>query len=126
MNLLLDTHILLWWLADDPELPRTALEAIASSENAVSVSAVSAWEIAINQAIGRLDAPDDLADAIEANDFGQLPITIGHALAAGRLPAHHPDPFDRMLVAQAQLEQLVLVTVDPRLDLYGVDRLPLD
>lgn len=125
MNLLLDTHILLWWLADDPQLPRAAAEAIQVPDNTVLVSAATAWEIAIKSAAGRLEAPDDLLDALEVNDFETLPITAAHALAAGRLPAHHADPFDRMLVAQAQAEGLTIVTVDRRFPPYGVDLLAI-
>ena len=125
MRLLLDTHILLWWLADDPSLPARAADAIASADNVVVVSAASGWEIAIKKAAGRLDAPDDLLDALHDNDFDTLPITIPHALAAGALPAHHSDPFDRMLIAQAQAEQLVLVSVDGRFRGYDVELLPL-
>lgn len=125
MRLLLDTHVVLWWLADDPALPAAAREAISNPGAEVLVSAASAWEIAIKKAAGRLEAPDDLLDALEANEFSTLPITAGHALAAGALPPHHADPFDRMLVAQAQAEGLTLVSVDTRLADYGVDLLPL-
>ena len=125
MSLLLDTHILLWWLSDDPLLPTAAREAIASPESEVLVSAATAWEIAIKQAAGRLDAPDDLLEAVEDNDFGTLPITAAHALAAGALPPHHSDPFDRMLIAQARAENLTLVSVDNRFPQYDVELLPL-
>lgn len=126
MSLLIDTHILLWWLADDPALPNAAGEAIADSDADVLVSAASAWEIAVKKASGRLDAPDDLLDALDANEFDILPITSSHALAAGALPPHHTDPFDRMLIAQAAAEGLTLVTFDPQFAAYGVDLLPLD
>ena len=125
MNLLLDTHILLWWLAADPHLPTAAGAAIASPDNTVAISAASAWEIAIKKAAGRLDAPDDLLDALDMNDFDTLPITAAHAVAAGALPAHHSDPFDRMLIAQTRAEQLVLVSVDSQFHQYDVDLLPL-
>ena len=125
MTLLLDTHILLWWLSDDPHLPAAAREAIASPENEVLVSAATVWEIAIKQAAGRLDAPDDLLDAVEGNDFGTLPITAAHALAAGTLPTYHSDPFDRMLIAQARTETLTLISVDNRFPQYDVELLPL-
>lgn len=124
MKLLLDTHILLWWLADDP-LPRPASDAIADGETVVAVSAASAWEIAIKKAAGRLEAPDDLLAAIDVNNFDAVPITAAHALAAGALPPHHTDPFDRMLIAQARAEGFAVVTVDRRFSDYDVELLPL-
>jgi PIN domain nuclease of toxin-antitoxin system len=125
VSLLLDTHILLWWLSNDPLLPTAAREAIASPESEVLISAATAWEIAIKQAAGRLDAPDDLLEAVEANDFETLPITAAHAVAAGALPPHHSDPFDRMLIAQARAENLTLISVDNRFPQYNVELLPL-
>jgi len=126
VKLLLDTHILLWWLADDEHLPAVAAEVIADPDSEVVVSAASAWEISIKQAAGRLDAPEDLLDALAANDFGILAITADHAMAAGRLPPHHADPFDRMLIAQAQIEGITLVSVDSRFSEYEVELLRLD
>lgn len=126
MKLLLDTHIMLWWLADDPKLPPQAATAIADGESFVAVSAASVWEVAIKKAIGRLDAPDDLLDAMEANNFDPLSISPAHALAAGALPAHHADPFDRMLIAQARAGGLAVVTVDARFSAYDVERLRID
>jgi len=125
MKVLLDTHILLWWLAEDPALPPPAGDAIADSDTTVVVSAATAWEIAIKKAVGRLDAPDDLLDALDANAFDTLAITAAHALAAGELPAHHTDPFDRMLIAQARAEGLTLISVDRRFSDYEVDLLSL-
>ena len=125
MKVLLDTHILLWWLADDEHLPAGAAEAIADPDTEVVVSAASAWEISIKRAAGRLDAPEDLVNALAANDFGTFPITADHAMAAGRLPPHHADPFDRMLIAQAQIEGITLISVDSRFSKYEVDLLPL-
>src|ERR1017187_4967103 len=98
---------------------------IADSATVVVVSAATAWEIAIKKAAGRLDAPDDLLDALDANSFESLAITSAHALAAGELPAHHSDPFDRILIAQARLEGMTLVTVDDRFSEYEVDLLAL-
>lgn len=126
MKVLLDTHMLLWWLADDERLPAMAAVTIADPDNEVVVSAASAWEISIKQAAGRLDAPDDLLDAVAANDFETLTITAGHAMAAGSLPIHHADPFDRMLIAQAQIEDLIIVTIDRRFSEYEVELLRLD
>lgn len=125
MNLLLDTHILLWWWSDDPLLPALAREAIAHPENDVLLSAATVWEIAIKRAIGRLEVPDDLFEATDGEEFGELPITGAHALAAGGLPRHHDDPFDRMLIAQARAESLTLVTVDARFPQYEVQLLEL-
>lgn len=98
---------------------------IADSDNSVLVSAASAWEVAIKRATGRLEAPEDLLDALEANEFDTLAIEAAHALAAAALPAHHADPFDRTLIAQARLEGLTIVTVDERFPLYDVELLPL-
>ncbi len=125
MRILLDTHILLWWLADDQQLPSQAAATIGHPDTEVVVSAASAWEISIKRAVGRLGAPDDLLDAMAANDFGALAITAAHAMAAGRLPPHHADPFDRMLIAQAQMEGFTLVSVDRRFSDYDVELLPL-
>lgn len=119
MRLLLDTHALLWWLADEG-LAAQAREAIADPANLVVVSAASAWEISIKKALGKLNAPDDLEVQLEANRFDPLPIGMGHAIAAGQLPRHHEDPFDRMLIAQAFAEGLTIVTRDKRFEDYGV------
>ncbi len=125
MSLLLDTHILLWWLSDDSLLPTAAREAIASPQTEVLISAATAWEIAIKQAAGRLDAPEDLLEAVEANDFQTLTITAAHAVDAAALPPHHSDPFDRMLIAQARAETLTLISVDNRFPKYDVELLAL-
>lgn len=124
MRLLLDTHALLWWLADDPALSHDATAAIADPHSSVFVSAATAWEIAIKQALGKLEAPSDLERQLELNRFESLAITVSHASAAGTLPRHHDDPFDRMLVAQALAEGLTVVTRDPRIGRYGVPTLP--
>ncbi len=121
MKLLLDSHAFLWWLADAPELSRSARASVANPENMVLVSSATVWEIEIKRALGRLEAGSaDLVDEIEANGFGELPIRARHAVAAARLPRHHEDPFDRMLLAQSQVEGLVCVTRDPAFEPYGV------
>ena len=120
MNLLLDTHVLLWWLADDALLQPAARDAIRDQANVVYVSAATAWEISIKKALGKLDSPDDLANTLELNNFHPLEITVAHAAMAGALPRHHDDPFDRMLIAQAQAGQLTLVTHDGWFRAYGV------
>ena len=120
MKLLLDTHVLIWWLADDPELGHQAREAIADAENTVYVSAVSLWEIAIKQGLGKLDLPEDFHETLRAQGLSELPITWEHAQQNRSLPRLHRDPFDRMLVAQAQVEQLTLVTCDDEVKRYSV------
>ena len=122
MKLLLDTHALLWWLEDDARLDRSAAEAIADAEF-VAVSAASAWEIGIKQAIGKLSGPKDLSAELATNGFTELQVTGAHALAAGALPPHHSDPFDRMLVAQAGYENIPIVSADSQLDAYGIPRI---
>ena len=123
MRLLLDTHALLWWLADEG-LSAQAREAIADPDNLVAVSAASAWEISIKKALGKLAAPDDLEQQIQAGGFTALPISIAHGIAAGRLARHHEDPFDRVLIAQAITEGMTIVTRDKRFDDYAVALLP--
>lgn len=120
MRLLLDTHVLLWWLDEPSRLTVEARGAIRHGRNAVYVSAAVAWEIAIKKALGKLEAPDDLEAVLEVCRFRTLPITVAHAEAAGRLPDHHRDPFDRMLVAQARLEGLTVVSRDAAMKAYGV------
>ena len=123
MSLLLDTHVVLWWLGRDPELSEEARNTIASDPQ-VFVSAATAWEMAIKQNSGKLRAPADLEDQLARHGFAHLPITLAHALMAGSLPRHHNDPFDRMLVAQAAIEGLTVVTRDSRIPRYGVATLP--
>ena len=125
MRLLLDTHALIWWVGDDSHLGALAREAIASPENDVFVSPASIWEIGIKQKKGMLEAPDDLVAAAERS-FIEVPITFRHAEQAGMLPRHHDDPFDRMLIAQAQAEGLTIVTADAAIRRYGVWTMPAD
>jgi len=120
MILLLDTHALLWWLAGDPQLNGDAVESIASPTNDVLVSAASIWEIEIKRALGRLRVPDSYVDAIERSALASLPILVSDAVRAGRLPRHHADPFDRMLVAQAIRLDAVIITRDRAFGPYGV------
>jgi len=121
MNLLLDTHVLLWALADDPALSAAARAAITDGRNVVFVSAATAWEIAIKQALGKLRAPtDSYLQELQRHRFTPLDITTEHALAVEHLPPLHADPFDRLLVAQAQIEKLTLVTHDKRIRDYAV------
>ena len=124
MRLLLDTHALLWWLEGGHALTAGARTAIGSPDSEVYVSAVSAWELSIKRAKGRLDSPSDVLDAIDANGFLELPITVSHAQSLGGLPPHHADPFDRILIAQAVLEGLTIVTRDPTFAACDVPLLP--
>lgn len=123
MKLLLDTHVLLWWLNSSDFLSEKAFELIHDNTNLVLVSAATAWEISIKKALGKLKAPDDLEEALQANRFQSLPITVPHALLAGQLPFHHDDPFDRLLIAQTKIEGLILVTRDQKQMLYDVQTL---
>jgi PIN domain nuclease of toxin-antitoxin system len=119
-RLLLDTHTLLWWLVDDPSLGTAAKKLIADANNSVYVSAASIWEISIKQSLGKLAVPDDIYDDIEAEDFLSLPIAAFHGMQAGQLPQLHRDPFDHMLIAQAQAEGLTLITADGVFPQYGI------
>lgn len=120
MNLLLDTHVLLWWLDDHPRLSGRAKATLADGKNLVFVSAVVIWEIRIKQALGKLKIPDDFQSVLREQPFETLDITVEHAHAVGDLPDHHRDPFDRMLVAQAQVERLTLVSHDVSLKRYKI------
>ena len=127
MRLLLDTHTLIWWLATNPKLSPVARKAIEDDSNEVHVSAVSAWEIATKHRIGKLPGVDhlvaDMAGVMADQGFVGLPISVQHGLRAGDLPGPHRDPFDRMLIAQAMEENLVLLSNETIFDRYGVKRL---
>ena len=124
MILLLDAHALLWWLADDASLDRQAFGAIQDPLNDVLVSAATIWEIAIKRALGKLEAPAGIVEAADLAGIDIVPITGADAQTAGALPAHHRDPFDRMLVAQAARIGAVLVSRDRAFDAYEVAVLP--
>ena len=121
MNLLLDTHVLIWALENNPTLSTDARDAIVDGHNMIFVSSASAWEISIKKAMGKLQTPDNLLDEIELHRFTPLTINFDHALLAGALPDIHKDPFDRMLIAQALIERLVLVTRDDLIARYEVN-----
>jgi PIN domain nuclease of toxin-antitoxin system len=127
VRLLLDTHAFLWWCADDPRLSQGAVRAVSDGSNEVLVSAVSGWEVAIKTRLGKLPlagVPEAfMARMLERHAFSVLSITMRHALRDYGLPAYHSDPFDRLLVAQAQLEGLTLVTDDALIRRYEVETL---
>lgn len=120
MRLLLDTHILLWWLMGDRRLPKSLAKALASSENDVAVSAATLWEIVIKHMLGRIDVDlDELLSSIASDGFSELPVQFRHTLKLQSLPRHHDDPFDRILIAQSVAEGRRLVTTDKSILLYA-------
>ncbi len=123
MNILLDTHVLIWALENNPGLSVSARDSITRAENMVFVSSVSVWEIGIKRNLGKLEAPDNLQEEIKLHRFTPLPINYDHAELAGKLPDIHRDPFDRMLIAQAIIEKLTLVTRDKLIARYDVNTL---
>jgi PIN domain nuclease of toxin-antitoxin system len=127
MRILLDTHAFLWFITADPKLSPPANEAIRSLENEVLLSIASVWEIAIKVSIGKLPIPGELETFIpqqlDRNRMSILPIQLEHTYEIARMPLHHRDPFDRLLIAQAQVENIPLVSADPVFDAYDVRRL---
>ena len=119
MKLLIDTHLLLWWLGKNPSLAAAAEQLIADPENSVFVSAVSLWEIRLKQSLGKLELPMDFDARLAREAFESLPLTGEQTSGIRDLPWHHRDPFDRMLVAQAKGEGLVFLTADAGLGVYG-------
>jgi PIN domain nuclease of toxin-antitoxin system len=119
VNLLLDTHVVLWWRLDSSRLTRSVRQHIATA-NVVWVSAASGWEVAIKQGLGKLRLADSFQWMVEDSDFDELPVTLRHAEHVVTLPAHHTDPFDRMLIAQARVERAAIVTHDPQFERYDV------
>jgi PIN domain nuclease of toxin-antitoxin system len=126
LRLLLDTHTLIWWLNDNARLGRSGYAAIEEGTNDILISAATAWEIATKHRLGKLPGvgrlADDLAGAIRAEGFEELAVTVAHGERAGRLPGPHRDPFDRMLIAQAQAEDLAIVSNEALFDRFGVRR----
>ena len=120
MNLLLDTHVVVWWLDDPGRLSEAARAAIADGRNRAFVSAGSVWEIGLKVAKQKLRMPTGHVKALEEDGFGFLDIRMNHVQRAAALPAHHGDPFDRLLLAQAQAEDMILVTRDDALGRYGI------
>lgn len=126
MNVLVDTHVLLWWLGGPARVSDSARAVLEDPDYRVYVSAAVAWEMAIKVNLGKLDAlavVSDFARVLYAKGFYRLAISTDHALRAGMLPLHHTDPFDRMLIAQAQALNCPIVSADARLDSYGVRRI---
>jgi PIN domain nuclease of toxin-antitoxin system len=126
MNLLLDTHTLVWWFSDASKLSKRASSMIANSNNAILISAASAWELAIKVNLGKINALAfvlELSRHTEEEGFAELPISIDHATRAGLLPLHHRDPFDRLLIAQSQALNVPILSVDTLFDRYDVKRL---
>ena len=121
MNILIDTHVLIWALENNPTLSGDARKSIILARNMVFVSSVSIWEISIKKKLGKLEVPDNLQEEIKLHRFTPLHISYDHAELAGSLPQIHKDPFDRMLIAQAITEKLTLVTRDERIVRYDVD-----
>jgi len=119
-RILLDTHALIWWMCGDKKLGLNAQEHIANPENAIFVSAATVWEMSIKQQMGKLEVPDDIESIVEQLGFSALPITLFHGQQSGKLPMHHRDPFDRMLIAQAQAEGLQILTKDAYFPDYGI------
>jgi len=121
MNLLLDTHVFLWAIDDAPQLSEAARQVIVDGSNVIFVSAATAWEIAIKKSISKLKIPKGgYLEELRLHRFTPLAITTEHALAVEHLPHHHKDPFDRLLIAQAQIEKLTLVTHDPKISAYNI------
>ncbi|MGQ0506428.1 MAG: type II toxin-antitoxin system VapC family toxin [Myxococcaceae bacterium] len=123
MRLLLDTHVLLWCLAEPSKLSAAARSKIESPDSTVFVSVASAWEMEIKRAIGKLESPDDLEAQLRARRFTELPLYVRHVMGLRLIPALHKDPFDRILIAQAKQDDLTLVTRDPHVIAYPVETL---
>jgi PIN domain nuclease of toxin-antitoxin system len=121
MILLLDTHTLIWTLENNPTLSHMARDTIINGENMIFVSSVSAWEICIKKSMGKLETPDNLYEEIRLHRFTELKINFEHARLAGKLPAIQRDPFDRMLISQAMIEKLTLITRDKQIAQYDVN-----
>lgn len=120
MRLLIDSHVALWWQGADPSLGPSCRELLRTADE-VYFSAVTPWELGIKRSLGKVAYPDGLVEELQSVGFAELAISAAHASRAPELPPHHRDPFDRMLVAQAQSESLAIVTADRQLDPYDVE-----
>ena len=123
MKLLLDTHVLLWWLNLSKQLSNAARELVANPENVIFVSAASIWEVRIKESLGKVSVPNNFTETLTEESFEKLPITFQHADAVRELKSHHRDPFDRMLIAQAVVEGLTLVSHDRIIAKYNIDHI---
>lgn len=126
MTILLDTHVVIWWLEESDRLSRRAVSILANKKNMLLVSPASAWELSIKVNLGKIIATDiltDLENELSKGEFAELAIDVRQAIRAGSLPQHHRDPFDRLLVAQAQSLNLPILSADKLLDNYGVQRI---
>jgi len=119
MRLLIDTHLILWWINDDPSLSQSAHNLIADPSNTVFISPVSMWEIWLKKSLGKLQIPPEFEATLAKEAFEHIPLTDAHTRGVADLPWHHRDPFDRMLIAQAQAADLTLLTADDQLVPYG-------
>ncbi len=126
MNFLLDTHILLWFLANDSKLSGQVREVITNPNNLIFVSTISAWEISIKQSLGKLIAPSNLEEALRFSRLEVLAMKLVHGIKVADLPMHHKDPFDRMLIVQALVESLTIITVDQKFKFYDVPLLIIE
>ena len=117
---LIDTHILLWWLADEKKISKSAKAIIANPNNHIFVSAISLWEIAIKKSLKKLKAPNNILEMLEEKGMTCLPLTAEHALAVEKLPFIHDDPFDRLLIAQCKLEEMIFITADKIITQYDL------
>ena len=120
MKFLIDTHLLLWWLTDSEQLSQTARDIIQATEPTIFISAASVWEMRIKQAIGKLKLPKNFAEVLEEQPFERLSITVDHTHKVSELPMHHKDPFDRLLIAQATLDDLTILSHDKIFEQYKV------
>ncbi len=120
MNLILDTHIILWWLDNSEKLPKKYFSVISDSDNICFISSATIWEISIKSGLGKLEIPDNFTDILQQEGFSELPVSWEHAAMVRNLPFHHKDPFDRLIIAQTIIEDYILLTVDKIIPIYGV------
>ena len=120
MNLILETHIILWWLDNNDTLPERYFKAISDSNNICFISSATIWEISIKSGLGKLEIPDNLTDILQKEGFSELPVSWNHAAMVRQLPLYHKDPFDRLIIAQTIVEDFTLLTVDKIIPEYGV------